>query len=332
MKALVFTTKKNLEAVVSTDTRVVAYGLERAGYQVDVRELSYLRDNVDSVPFEDYDIISYSVPDNALYSSTAKNYYFYTEMAKRAKPYAICLFQCDITFGMDPFIWDPEAGRAETRFNYLKDKPVRIIASFLDSILDDPVAMELIEKKYMSKLHPDSKFIPLEWTSFHYDVMVEARGGSAGSDIANLPARYSDLELAPTEDLPISKFYYGIKKPKIGRRLKELGFGNDPEDAIFGKIGDVLPTVRNFLKNKKDVSREFWLPYARSAEQVFIPYEPIKGDYQITLRQLEALEFYPETVVIDPKINSVVAEAAKDYKAWIAAQNRAVERYKDLMN
>jgi len=332
VKALVFTTKKNLEALASMDTRVVAYGLERAGYDVDLRELGELREDVDAVPFEDYDIITYAIPDNALYASTTKNYHFYKEMARRAKPYAICLFQCDITFALDPFIWDPAIGRAETRFNYLKDKPVRVIASFSDSILDDPSAMALMESKYMRKLHPDSRFIPVEWLSFNYDMMVESRGGAAGSDIGDLPLRYSNLEAVPAEELPVGKFYYGIKKPKIAKRLKELGLGQSPQDAVFGKVGENLPDVRNFLKDKKNVGREFWLPYAQAAEEVFLPYEPIKGDHQITLRHLEALEFYPEGTSIDPKMESWIGETARNYRGWIEAQDRAVERYKGLMD
>lgn len=331
LKALVFTTKKNLDALASMDTRVVAYGLERAGYQVDLKELGELRENVDAVPFEDYDVISYAIPDNALYASTAKNYHFYKEMVKRAKPYAICLFQCDITFALDPFIWDPTQGRAETRFNYLKEKPVRVIASFSDSILEDPIAMELMNKKYMSKLHPDSKLVPVEWLSFNYDMMVKSRGGEPGSNIADLPARYTELPDVSAEVLPIGKFYYGIKKPKIARRLKELGLGENPNDAVFGKVGENLPNVRNFLTNKKDVGREFWLPYVRAAQEVILPYEPIKGDHQITLRYLEALEFYPNTVFDDPKTASWIADAARDYKVWIEAQNRAIKRYKGLV-
>lgn len=330
MKALVFTAKKNLDALASVDTRVVAYGLERAGYEVDLRELRDLRENVDAVPFEDYDIISYAIPDNALYASTTKNYYFYREMARRAKPYAICLFQCDITFALDPFIWDPAIGRAETRHNYLQEKPVRVIASFTDSILDDPSAMELMEQKYMRKLHPDSVLVPLEWLSFNYDMMLESRGGKLGTDIRELAPRYSDLSEPLADDLPVGKFYYGIKKPKIAKRLKELGLGDDPRDAVFGKVGENLPGVRNFLRNKKDVSREFWLPYAQAAEEVFLPYEPIKGDYQITLRHLEALEFYPESASIDPKMESWIGESARDYRSWLAAQDRAIERYMRL--
>lgn len=303
-RALVISPTSNVEKFDYRDAEVVALGLKRAGYAVHFANLRDLIAGSASLDFASFDIIDYPAPFNALWRSSTANYDFFTRLHTEAKEGALTLHFCDITFPLDPHIWDPKVGRSETRINLMKERPVRIIGSFADAILHDEAAMALIHSKLLSKVHPDSRFVPVEWNTFNF-AMEEQRGGLGG------PAPESRRKHGG-----IDRFYYGIEKPKLVPSLKRLGLGESSEDAVFGRIGKRFPEVRNLAPNRASEGESYWLPHALSAKRVLLPFEPVKGEYQVTLRFLEALRFYPDTAVTDPLVPDWMRSMVTEQSIW----------------
>lgn len=73
-----------------------------------------------------------------------------------------------------------------------------------------------------------------------------------------------------------------------------------------------------------------WVPYARVADRVAIPYEPIKSDYQITIRLLEALLFYKDKVVFDDRVNNELIKYTESIEHWKKKSQEAINDIRKL--
>lgn len=319
-KVLLVTFKGNENDAALRDLRVVGEGFQRAGADVRVATSKELYGELETLDIEGFDLIVFVHYAVSLHISTTVNYAVAKAIYERAQDGALAMLYCDVTFKLDTKIWDPaaEGGWRASKLDYLSGRPIKIIASFSDGLIEDPKAMEYVNRKIISRAHPDTSFHTIQWLTLHY-------GAKRLDDAANVE-NYS----SPTKLAPINKFYYGHKKPLVAKSLKAMGIGNHPDDAIFGGIGKFLPNVKNMWeKGARD--EVHWGPYAKTAESVMLPYEPIKGDYQVTLRFMEALEVYPDTVEFDDRVAEWMRPFASSATPWLEAQEKVVEDFRALL-
>lgn len=295
--------------IQNMDLRAINRGLRRAGYQVDSFSSRELAEQISEMPVEEYDLIVQPAMFSAMFLSRTYNHRVISEIYNRAKDGALALLFCDVTYRIEGRVWDPK-DIENTKLDYLVGRPYKAIGSFSADILQSKSAMELIQQKHLRPLHPDSTFHPIEWLSYHY----------------------SEDELTPLEDQPdpsgeqIKSFYYGFRKPRMKKSLIELGLGQSEEDALYGPMAGLFPNVRDLSPSKARRTRDAWIPFAKAAERVLIPYEAVKSEYQVTLRLLESMEFYGETVVFDPRISERMIPFAKSTDPWDALQTLTAEQ------
>lgn len=65
-------------------------------------------------------------------------------------------------------------------------------------------------------------------------------------------------------------------------------------------------------------------------DNVIIPYEYLKSDYQITSRLLEALLFYKDKVIFDDKIADGLKKYATDKQLWYDKAEKSAKEIKAL--
>lgn len=308
--ALVISHSPRSESVSFKNAASLAIGLSQAGYSLTFAMESDLRAAPKSLAYGDFDLICYQAPDNGLHRSSAAHLRLYTHLHREAKDNAVAIFYCDVALQFQPTMWDNKIGKEETKRNFMAERPVRILGSFSHDILDDQKAMGLIHRKVMSKVHPDSTFLPVEWLAFNH-ALAEGWGEFANA--------------AQSMPKTIDRFYYGLDKRKLVPSLERMGLGQSERDAVVGSIARAFPKVRNLGDSDKG-GRHPWLEHAQAAKSVLIPYEPLKGDYQLTLRLLEALQCYPETAVLDPQIADWMQPLAREHAPWKQRMAQAVER------
>lgn len=170
-------------------------------------------------------------------------------------------------------------------------KPLTLIASLHPSIADT-LEGRTLGKKWLAPLHPESRIVFAEY--------LAGLVHTIGPDIE------AAAERAKTVDAPdVRAFYWGIKRPGVKESLTALGFGTDRRDGVFGAARSMFPKVRNLTREPKyDI--DTWAPLAMHAEQVLLPYEHIKSEYQITRRLLECAYLAPDTTVVDPRLSEHV--------------------------
>ena len=254
---------------------------------------------------EGFDLILYIPPLNALHVSSHKgSAEAVTDLVHRARPGALMLPVCDVLFSIDLRI---RSAWTREWYDPFKERPVRILGSFDEGVLDDQWAMTRIGHRFIRRTHPDSTFIPLEWL-FGYAPIVEARMKTAlHSPVTDLMRRV----------LPVDRFYYGLARPGIGDSLRRLDFGQSPTDAVVGKIAAHFPLVRDAtLPGQRGVQPPVWAPLVAGAQRNLYPYEPVKGDHQVTLRMAElAVLADPDSIVVDARVAPHVL-AYRDFSLW----------------
>lgn len=314
-KALVISPSADEAHVGFGDAKSVAIGFKRAGYAVDFVSQKELTSGETEIAIGSYSLICYEPPRNALHFSTPSNFEFFTKLHREARDGALTLHYCDLSFPLDPNIWNPKMGRDKSKINLMAGRPVRIMGSFSSDILRDAQAMDLIRKRVLTKMHPDSSFVPLEWNTLNYARVAEDGG-------------FQDTPRV--QHLQYDNFYYGLDKRKLVPSLKRLGLGGSVNDAVLGSISKAFPGVKNVQQHGGSGGREPWLPHALLARRILIPYERIKGDYQATLRFLEALMFYPDRAVLDPQIADWMQPMASEHGPWKQRVAETVDRMVDL--
>lgn len=301
------------------DSRAIGFALEKAGVRVSYAALKTVEESHPLIQgVASYTAVLIPVQVAALHNSTPRKYAVLKKVFTEAK--RLVCFSCDTTMRLDPHSWIPGESR-ETRLNLYNLQPIHYAACFRDEIQDDEEAVGKLENLWLRKSHPESSLNYVEWTAFHVDrfplFLREIKG--------KLPV---DKSLHHGE--PINRFYYGAWKPKVAKSLKECGFGEEG-DAVFGSIAKGFPELPNLRPNRVKDADYLWLTILDSAERVMIPYEPLKGDYQMTLRMMESLLLYGGKAEIDPHFNSALLPFFTSLDAWRRSAEVAKERLVKLI-
>ena len=213
-----------------------------------------------------------------------------TALLDAAKPGRIFMHACDIQFT------DRAPAGAER-------KPLTLIASLTPAITGTPEGNKLA-KAWLKPLHPDSRIV--------YSEFLAGLVHTIAPEIEAAAERSQHKDERPVD---IHSFYWGIKRPGVVQSLKALGLGSDKNDAVFGAIRSAFPRVRNLTREPKyDI--DTWAPMVTAAEQVLLPYEPVKSEYQITRRLLECAILAPDTTVVDPRLSEHV-QRFLDPAEWV---------------
>lgn len=284
-KALLISFQSN--AVEQADVDCFARGL---GDSVQVDRLAFQQLSLFQalrLRVEDYDLVVLWPMFNSLWSSKPGALDILRSICSRTRPGALALALCDTTLPIQTRLWNKEDG-PDAAGEPLKEFPVKVLASFHPDVLTDPVAVDRIERIWMSRLHPDSTFIAVEWLAWS----------------VYLPTT------APPTPRDVGAFYYGLAKKGIVPSLTRLGLGEGKNDAVFGKIASLFLDVRDVTDRANN-----WQQYAAGAERNLFPFDPVKSDYQITRRLLELVQINPESIAFDDRISGYVRQYV-DLDQW----------------
>lgn len=217
-----------------------------------------------------------------------------TAVMRAARPGRVFVKQVDIQYGSS-------LGKA------FRTVPVTAIATLHPSIEGTPADAEL-RRRWMSQLHPDSRLV--------YSEFLAGLVHTIGPDIEAAAAR---ALARPAPEPAVRAFYWGIRRRGVIQSLKAMGFGSDKADAVFGAAAAQFRSVRDVSRGLSRDERfciDSWAPYVAHAEQVLLPYEPIKSEFQITRRLLECAYLAGDRTVADPRINEHVARFL-DPAEWV---------------
>lgn len=306
-KALVITIANNY----SGDYKAFIKGLELANFEVKICFIDELSECIDNMNIKEFDLILFQPLSNSLWNSGKKRGKTFEILAKEAKPGALSAMLVDITFPVDPYIWDKGETSKEKR-NVLNIVPMKILASFSEEILQDEKALERINKIWLQHFHKDSQFIPIEWLTFYYSLNTQNKKKKKNLlfDLKEKKNRYRN-------------FYYGIEKKKLKDSLIKMGM-ESKEDLAYGLCGNMLQHCTT-TPNKKDW--QDWIPFV---DNIIVPYEPIKGDYQVNFRHLEALRLYPDKIKADPRLSKDIQDCLKSENVWKKKQEETIKKLKEL--
>lgn len=297
------------KGVANIDYKAIIKGYELAGFTIESYHIDEVYNKLSEIDLSSYDVILFAPMSNALWNSGKHRAYTFEKIAKEAKPGALSMYVSDITFPVNPFMWDKNEEPSVSKRNVLNLVPIKVIASFDDNILSDSSAIERIKKIWMSKLHPESTIHFIEWLSFLFF--------NYKKPIKNiLPPQGHFVNM-----------YYGLEKRKLKSSLLELGMTNK-DSLAYGNCSKMLPDCTP--QKAKDFD---WVNYLDISDNILVPYEPIKCDYQITLRHLEALKLYKDKVKIDPRVSEHIQKCIMTEEEWIStsqkAKNKIIELYKE---
>ena len=287
---------------------------KKLNVELDYQDISKI--DITTFPFQDYDFAILDFNLNSLWISKRNRKKILTAIMENIPN--IFIFVCDVSFAFDPYVWD-KGESSKDKVNWMKMKPLHIIASFSEDIIYDKKAMHLIQKKWMEKVHSSSQLHFIEWISF-YSLIYKERFRELSENTK--PIEYNE---------DIRYFYYGIRKKNIANSLKSMGLGDSEQDAVFGNIADYIPNVKNLsTHDKKDIWK--WRDLVKKAEAVLFPYEPIKSEYQITLRMLECMEYYPNNVLFDERIPKNMQDYCFDIELWNKKTNEELLKLQTLLD
>lgn len=313
-KALLIRHKKNYLDVELEKS--FEYGLNKIGMESEKVDIDDLANIIDEFPIEEYDVIAMDVLINSLWASGKRRAHLFESIFKRAKDGAITMYVCDLIFPMQPFLWDKGQHHSEKR-NVFNSRPIKVIASYDKSILKDKEAMDKINSRWMSHFHEDSTIHFIEWVIFNYYTYNTDYNPKPVNNLFAIPAESS------------RNFYYGIKRSYIAKSLEEMGL-NSEVDLVYGSIAK---SIKNEKVKKIDIPIKepfTWVKYVENAQNVFFPYEPIKSDYQITSRLLEALRFYKDKIVFDDRVNPRLHKYAQSESAWVNKLGKVTDELRGL--
>lgn len=246
---------------------------------------------------EEYTAIISSIPYAALHNSGKDRLDAMKELMQRIEPGRFYLQTADVQLRMNPSLWNGPNSNSINKENPYLLTPIKVLCSFHENLLSDPLAQRRINGKWLSFLHPQSEVIPLEFTAGLVHFLPD-RLNSLGAN-GGLVDPYFNIE----------SFYYGIDKKFLKSSLSSLGLGASDKDAVWGTIANSFPEVRDYSRELREKRiMEHWAPLVKAARSNLLPYEPLKGEYQFTRRMLELAILNPESIVIDPKINDYVSE------------------------
>ena len=315
-KAMILRFRKNFLDIEFS--KALMYGLNQAGYEVEDYFANDVGEEIDNFDVESYDLILFSPIYNSLWNSgTHYNAYMMEEIMRRSKPYTVAMFVCDLQLASQVKLWDKGENHVTHKRNVLDSKPIYVFGSIEEAVLNEEKGEELVNRLWMRGLHPDSKLIFIEWLSLLYHTYPK----TVDEDI-----KMPDLQ----DGEKIRNFYYGVKRPHISKSLDDLGL-NSEEDLIYGANAIANDKVRIIDFNRRKYKDSLtWIKLANRADKILIPYEPIKSDYQLSLRFLEAMRFYKDKALVDNRVNSEYPKYIHDEQMWINKSNEVIEQLKKL--
>lgn len=318
---LILVNKKEQWDIGYIDALTISAMFKSIGFIAEIKSYAEIFSELDDYNFGDYETVAFSAPYNAMFLSSKRNFAIYKKVYAEAKD--IVIYFCDFTFTIDPNLWG--ADRKTEKYNLFASRPVKLLMSFSDDIKDDEAAMLIIKNRAISKLHPDSKAYFVEWLTFNYAAFEARRFIENSEDLIK-----KAVSVLPQVD-EIDKFYYGIDKKKLMPSLNKLGLTSGENNAVLGKIVKLCEGQKEVAGFKNEDFPE-WLPHAAISKNVLFPYEPIKGEYQVTLRCLESLMYYKDKVAIDSDVSDYVSSFCLAREPWIKAMSRNTEKLKGIFN
>lgn len=318
-KAIIIAIQSN--PVELSDCEALSSGMKRAVFDTEICKLSDLAkdDNYLKRNWGEYSSVVFTPCLNGLWISKKNNKECLKHIFNNSKESALSLLICDTTLSIDVNVWDKDEDSSQKEAVFAS-KPLKVIGSFDKAITEDEEAMKVLHRVYFRKLHEDSKLYPIEWLSFYiYDLEDKIKEKIKLS-------KEIESEVYPNGLPEIDGFYYGISKKKVAKELEEMGFGNSEKDAVFGGISknfpeSKYPNLLRFGENPRKVTPEYWIPLAQKAKKLYIPYDPVKGDYQFTKRFLESYLLNPDGLYISDKINSNIKAFFTKEKWYEEAKN-----------
>ena len=201
-----------------------------------------------------------------------------------------------------------------------KRKPLTLIASLHPSIAGTAEGDELAAK-WLAPLHPDSRIVWCEYLAGLVHTIGPDIEAAAECAKGNPPAE------------SIGRFYMGIKRPGVVQSLTSLGFGSSETDAAFGTIARMFPGVRD-LTPRETAARydmDVWAPLTMWADEVLLPYEAVKSEWQITRRLLECAYLAADHTTADPRLSDHVRRFL-DPAEWVTYAKQVSGELLDVLD
>lgn len=312
------------------DAIVMGKGLERAGFEVfqtSTRELGKNKDKLEDIPVEKMDAILIQPPFTALFQTAGGRKDALVNVLDRAKDSARALYVCDTTMYLKPWMWNAKEGVA-SKVNVFGKYPFKVLGSFTDDILKSEEGLKKADSMWLNKMHQDTEFIPLQWSIFH---------GATISSEMDLWTKCAEenLEKNFPDGVPkVKNFYYGFKKSHVARSLESMGIYEDPDNAVFGGIVDFLKNgdiqnLSGFCNG--EMTPETWIPIAQEADKIYVPYDPIKSEFQVTKRYAEmAYLGFGDKLIVDPRVNKDLINLTKSLDLWKPEMDAEAEKIKTI--
>ena len=274
------------DRIEQRDVTSLAKSLENAGNTVTLIRRSHMFKKYDELNIDSYDLILMKPWFNAMFGSGG-NMIGLKERLKNFKG-KIGIIYCDIKMKFIPFIIDRHEDGTYDKINFFDGLDAFLVYSLHESILNDPESLAKIKER-TSDFNLPIKFI--EW-NFCTVSLFDDLYNSVDHD----------------QDIVYDKIYFGQFKKGVYDSLQIMGFGAR-NDVVIGGIAHKFPEAHQiYEKDKKGNQSGKAIPfeeYVPMSKYVLIPYEPIKSEYQVTLRFVESIALMNSNaeLVFDPRVS-----------------------------
>lgn len=285
--------------------------LEYCGYEVDQIVLKDLAKTYKTMDISKYDNVILEPLMNDLWYIKYNPVEMFTFIFKTIG--RGILFISDITYPLAHKMYDE--GKEDNRINIWGLVPFDVFPAFYKDIENDEEAMKVITSKWLRHLHPESKIHFLNWENYYVkmkDTYLKYRSKSIGLDL---------------DTNKYSNFYYGLEKHKLVESLVSLGLGEKENDLLIGPIAKTEKIKNQIVRYPKERN---YLDYLEKVDYVLMPYEKIKGDYQVTTRMVECLWFYSDKVKVDERIDSRLKEHLFSEEIWLKELEEVKNEIKNI--
>lgn len=274
------------DRIEQRDVTSLAKSLENAGNTVTLIRRSHMFKKYDELDIDSYDLILMKPWFNAMFGSGG-NMLGLKERLKSFKG-KIGIIYCDIKMKFSPFILDRHEDGTYDKINFFDGLDAFLVYSLHESILNDPESLARIKER-TSDFNLPIKFI--EW-NFCTVSLFDDLYNSVDHD----------------QEIVYDKIYFGQFKRGVYDSLRTMDFGAR-NDVVIGGIAHKFPEAHQiYEKDKKDKQSGKAIPfeeYVPMSKYVLIPYDPIKSEYQVTLRFVESIALMNNNaeLVFDPRVS-----------------------------
>lgn len=274
------------DRIEQRDVTSLAKSLENAGNTVTLIRRSHMFKRYDELDIDSYDLILMKPWFNAMFGSGG-NMLGLKERLKSFKG-KIGIIYCDIKMKFSPFILDRHEDGTYDKIKFFDGLDAFLVYSLHESILNDPESLAKIKER-TSDFNLPIKFI--EW-NFCTVSLFDDLYNSVDHD----------------QEIVYDKIYFGQFKRGVYDSLRTMDFGAR-NDVVIGGIAHKFPEAHQiYEKDKKGKQSGKAIPfeeYVPMSKYVLIPYEPIKSEYQVTLRFVESMALMNSNaeLVFDPRVS-----------------------------